>query len=92
MIQNPDNMRWDAANSWLWFEIDEAGEPVRCCIDAQCLYLAFGAKTLAEADATNAYVSGRGWIHAAAHNKAGRGKFTPGPGADVFVHLSAGDF
>lgn len=91
-IQNSDNMRWDAANNRLWFEIDQAGEPVRCCIDALCLYLAFGADTLAGADATNAYVSRRGWIHAAAHKKAGRGNFTHGPGSEVFIRLSAGDF
>jgi len=91
-VQNLEATRWDAAGNRLWFEIDQAGEPVRCCIDALCLFLAFGADTLAEADATNAYVSRRSWIHAAAHKKAGCGNFTRGSGSEVFIRLSAGDF
>ena len=91
-IQNPEKMRWDAADNRLWFEIAQAGEPVRCCIDALCLFLAFGANSLAEADATNAYVSRRGWIHAAALDKAGRRDYVRVSGSEVFIQLSAGDF
>ena len=74
-VESQTEIQWDSAANRLWFEVDQDGEPVRCCIDALCLYMAFGASTLAEADATNAYISRRGWIHAAALNKAGKGAF-----------------
>src|SRR5579863_8968842 len=63
-VESQTEIQWDSAANRLWFEVDQDGEPVRCCIDALCLYLAFGASTLAEADATHAYISRRGWIHA----------------------------
>ena len=86
------DIEWDPAANRLWFEVDQDGEPVRCCIDALCLYMAFGASTLAEADATNAYISRRGWIHAAALNKAGKGNFERDGGrAQAFVRLTARD-
>jgi len=91
-IESLTRTQWDGAANRLWFEIDQGGETVRCCIDALCLYLAFGANTLAEADATNAYVSRRGWIHAAALSKAGRGAFErDGDRSQAFVRLTARD-
>jgi hypothetical protein len=91
-IERESRTEWDSAANRLWFEIEQGGEPVRCCIDAHCLYLAFGANTLAEADATNAYTSRRGWIHAAALSKAGRGAFErDGDRSRAFVRLTARD-
>jgi Protein of unknown function (DUF1488) len=91
-VEGQKEFQWDATANRLWFEVDQDGEPVRCCIDALCLYLAFGASTLAEADATNAYISRRGWIHTAALNKAGKGGFErDGDRAQAFVRLTARD-
>jgi hypothetical protein len=91
-VEGQTEFEWDANADRLWFEVDQDGEPVRCCIDALCLYLAFGASTLAEADATNAYISRRGWIHAAALNKAGKGAFEcDGDDSQAFIRLTARD-
>ena len=91
-IESQAGTQWEATANRLWFEIDQEGGPVRCCIDAHCLYMAFGANTLAEADATHAYTSRRGWIHAAALSKAGRGAFeSDGDRSQAFVSLTARD-
>jgi len=83
---------WDAEGDRLWFQVDHCGLSIPCCIDALCLYLAFGAHTLREVDATDAYVSRRSWIHSAALGKAGRGGFEHrSERPQVFVHLSAHD-
>ncbi len=87
-----NNMEWDDVNGCLWFEADQAGKPVLCCIEALCLYLAFGASTLVEVDATNAYAFRRGWIHSAALSKANRGEFERDSAhSHPFVRLTARD-
>jgi len=83
---------WDSNENRLWFQVDHRGRSIPCCIDALCLYLAFGARTLSETDATDAYEARRGWIHAAAIGKAGRGGFQrSAERGQAFVHLTARD-
>jgi len=91
-LDDRDTIDWDAEDDRLWFHVDHRGLSIPCCIDALCLYFAFGALTLHEIDATHAYVSRRGWIHSAALGKAGRGGFERRPERpQVFVHLTARD-
>jgi len=83
---------WDAARNCLWFQVDAQGETISCCVDAMGLFLALGAPTPQEVDVTNAYVSRRDWIHAAALAKAARGDFERHPiRPQAFVHLTARD-
>jgi len=83
---------WDADGDRVWFQVDRRGESIACCIDALCLYLAFGARTLGELDVIKAYNSRRSWIHSAALGKAGRGGFERSPKRlEAFVHLTARD-
>ena len=92
MAENAVTIKWDSNRNCLWFQVDHRGRSIPCCIDALCLYLAFGARTLSESDATDAYQSRRGWIHAAAVGKAGRGGFQNSPDrSQAFVHLTARD-
>ncbi len=49
--ESEDREWWDERQSKLWFEIEHEGRRIPCCVDATCLFLAFGAKTLAESDA-----------------------------------------
>jgi hypothetical protein len=87
-----DAPNWDADSDRLWFEVDHLGQPISCCIDALCLYLAFGARSLSELDAIHAYISRRGWIHSTALSKAHRGGFERSPGRPrAFIHLTARD-
>jgi len=91
-LNDRDTLDWDAEGDRLWFQVDHRGLLIPCCIDALCLYLAFGGDTLCEVDATHAYVSRRGWIHSAALGKAGRGGFEHrSERPQVFVHLTARD-
>ena len=83
---------WDAARNCLWFQVDAQGETISCCVHAIGLFLALGAPTPQEVDVTNAYVSRRDWIHAAALAKAARGDFERHPiRPQAFVHLTARD-
>ena len=54
-----DREWWEERKSRLWFEIDHDGRRVPCCVDATCLFLAFGAKTLGEGDARDCYSANR---------------------------------
>jgi len=91
-LNHRDAPNWDADGDRLWFQVDRCGLSIPRCIDALCLYLAFGPHTLCEIDATRAYVSRRGWIHPAALGKAGRGGFEyRAERPQVFVHLTARD-
>jgi hypothetical protein len=91
-LNDRDAPDWDADGNRLWFHIDRYGLSIPCCIDALCLYIAFGAHTLREIDATHAYASRRGWVHSAALGKAGRGGFEHRlERPQVFVHLTARD-
>ena len=62
-----DAPSWDADGDRL-----HRGQTMPWCSDALCLCLAFGARALGELDATNAYVSRRGWIHATTRGKSSR--------------------
>ena len=73
--ENLNGTGWDDVNGCLWFEAVREGRSVLCCIDALCLYFAFGANSLVEVDATKAYAFRRSWIHSAALSKASRGEF-----------------
>jgi hypothetical protein len=70
-----DAPNWDADGDRLSLQFDHLGQTMPWCADALCLCLALGAHTLVELDATNAYVSRRGWIHATTRGKSGRRDF-----------------
>jgi hypothetical protein len=57
--QFEDREWWDERKGRLCFEIDHEGRRIACCVDATCLFLAFGAKTLAEGDARDCYSANR---------------------------------
>ena len=50
---------WDEGKGRLCFEIDHDGRRISCCVDATCLFLAFGAKTLAEGDVRDCFTTNR---------------------------------
>jgi hypothetical protein len=87
-----DVPNWDADGNRLWFQVDHRDQTIPCCIDALCLYLAFGARTLSALDGIKAYKSQRGLIHSAALGKAQRGGFERSPKRlEAFVHLTPRD-
>src|SRR5215469_12424227 len=57
--QFEDHAWWDERKRRLCFEIDHEGQRISCCVDATCLFLAFGAKTLAEGDARDCFSANR---------------------------------
>jgi Protein of unknown function (DUF1488) len=91
-LADRDIPSWDDINDRLWFQVDHRGQTISCCIDAHCLYLAFGARTPNALDVIKAYKSQRGLIHSAALGKAHRGGFERSPKRlEAFVHLTARD-
>ncbi len=50
---------WDRGRRRLCFEIDYQGRRIPCSVDATCLFLAFGAKTLGEEDARDCFSANR---------------------------------
>lgn len=83
---------WDADRQRLWFHVDHRDQTTPCCIDALCLYLAFGARTPSALDVIKAYKSQRRLIHSTALGKAHRGGFERSPKRlEAFVHLTTRD-
>jgi hypothetical protein len=83
---------WDADDDRIWFQVDHRGQTIPCCIDALCLYLAFGARTPGALDVIKAYKSQRRLIHSKALGKAHRGGFERNSKRlEAFVHLTACD-
>lgn len=83
---------WDANNDCLWFQVDHRDQTIPCCIDAHCLYVAFGARTASALDAIKAYKSQRRQIHSTALGKAQRGGFERNrKRLEAFVHLTVRD-
>src|SRR5258706_14576398 len=83
---------WDSDNNRLWFQVDHRGRTIQCCVDALCLYFAYGAPTLSEIDATNSYTSRLNSIHASALSKAHRGALKSATdGEEQSADLSAHD-
>jgi hypothetical protein len=91
-LESLSTQSWDADKNCLWFQVDDHGQTISCCVDAMGLVLALGARTPCQIDAINAYISRRDWIHAAALVKAARGDFERQPvRPQAFVHLTARD-
>ena len=57
--QLEDREWWDESQGRLCFEIDHDGRRISCSVNATCLFLAFGAKTLGEGDARDCFSANR---------------------------------
>ncbi len=60
MARQPEDREWwDESQGRLFFEIDHDARRISCSVDATCLFLAFGAKTLGECDARDCFSANR---------------------------------
>jgi hypothetical protein len=72
-----DGAWWDGPRSMICFEIEEQGRQIPCCVDATCLFLAFGAKTLGEEDARACFAANGRRIRETASRVARKRRFEP---------------
>jgi hypothetical protein len=76
---------WDRGRGRLCFEIDYEGHRIPCSVDATCLFLAFGAKTLGEEDARDCFSANRRRIWEVAIAVAQK-RANPAIGLDLSAH------